>query len=198
MPAPARRRWMTRHAPKPSSNASRPPPAMGIMGSSINSEKKLGSSTGAGGGKATRGLAGAEAGSDAGAALGSEAAATGAGAASLAGAAGTSADAGASAWGTAGADGSGVAAGVGGGTGTVTPGALAAAAGAAPTEADAVPSLFSSLMFLDNSSTRAAACCDCLRLASSSSVAFWPLTAPLERVSLSGAALAGRWSCTCA
>jgi hypothetical protein len=145
---------------------------MGIMGSSINSEKKLGSSTGAGVARPhavwqeqrrvrRRSRAG------------SEAAATGAGAASLA--KGDQEDAGASArdcrsrW-------LGVAA-VGGGTGTVTL-APAAAGGAHRSRCGAelvqLADVFGQFFHARSSLLRLAA------LASSSSVAFGPLTAPLR------------------
>src|SRR3990167_1891152 len=80
----------------------------------------------------------------------------------------------------------------GGGVGRGGP----AGAGDVPAAADAALSLFSSLMFLESSSTRADASLACLRWASCSSVDFWPWMAPLDRVSLSGAVLAARWSST--
>ena len=55
-------------------------------------------------------------------------------------------------------------------------------------------------MFLDSSAIRALASLACLSFASWSSAAFWPLREPFERVSLSGAAVAGlrssTWACT--
>ena len=51
-------------------------------------------------------------------------------------------------------------------------------------------------MFLDNSAIRVAASLACLSLATCSSAAFWPLTEPLDSVSLSGAAVAGFLSST--
>ena len=55
-------------------------------------------------------------------------------------------------------------------------------------------------MFLDSSAIRALASLACLSFANWSSAAFWPLSEPFERVSLSGAAVAGlrssTWACT--
>ena len=100
----------------------------------------------------------------------------------------------------------GVAAGTAGGTAAVlvtagpAPVAVdaAGALGTAPAaEPEALASLLRSLMFLDSSSTRADVSLACLRVASASGVALVPLTAPLERVSLSGEVLVVFCSCTC-
>ena len=164
------------------------------MGSSISPSRKLGSSMGGGGGATTLG-AGA-AGADASAA-GADAVVSGADAASsgvLAASAGTSGV-------EAGACGAVGVAGTPGTSALIAAGVLAAGAvaGAAPA-AEAAPTLFRSLMFLDSSAMRALASLACLSLASWSSAAFWPLREPFERVSLSGAAVAGlrssTWACT--
>ena len=168
---------------------------MGSSGSSMRVDKKPGSSAGAGAGLGVGAGLGAGAGADA-----SAAGADAAGSAATAVSAGVLAAASGAEAGAAGAAG---VVGVAGTAGvcTATPaGALAApaAAGAAllPAAADAALSLFRSVMFLDNSAIRVAASLACLSLATCSSAAFWPLTEPLDRVSLSGAAVAGFLSST--
>ena len=89
----------------------------------------------------------------------------------------------------------------GAGNGMATPaGADAGARGALEAAADAVPSLFRSLIFLDNSAARTAESLACLVLAIFSSVeaAGLPPTAPLDKVSLSGTVLVGARSSTLA
>ena len=172
---------------------------MGSSGSSMRVDRKPGSSTGAGAGLGVGAGLGAGAGADA-----SAAGADAAGSAATAVSAGVlAATSGAEAGAEAGAAGAAGAVGVAGTAGvcTATPaGALAApaAAGAAllPAAADAALSLFRSVMFLDNSAIRVAASLACLSLATCSSAAFWPLTEPLDSVSLSGAAVAGFLSST--
>ncbi len=131
-------------------------------------------------------MTGAEAGAAASAGTtGSEAAASGTAGALAVGDAATATGSEAAGW-----------AGIPAGVATATaPGAEAGAAGA-PTGADAALILFSSSMFLDSSAMRADASLACLSLASWSSAAFWPVMAPLDRVSLSGAAVAGFLSST--
>ena len=76
----------------------------------------------------------------------------------------------------------------------------AGAAADAPVAADAALILFSSEILRDSSAMRAAFSLDCLSCASFSSAPLGLLMAPLDRVSLSGAACAGRlsstWVCT--
>ena len=165
---------------------------MGSNGSSVRPARKPGSSTGAG--------AGAGAGLGAGATTGAGASVAGAEAAS-AGMATSEGVLAAAAAPDAAASGAAGAVGVAGMAGvcTVTPaaGALAEPAGAAlPVAAEAAPSLFRSLMFLESSAIRLAASSACLSLATCSSAAFCPFMEPLDSVSLSGAAVAGFLSST--
>ncbi len=149
-----------------------------------------------GGGGGTTTLGAGAAGADASAA-GADAVVSGADAASagvLAASAGTSGV-------EAGACGAVGVAGTPGTSALIAAGVLAAGAvaGAAPA-AEAAPTLFRSLMFLDSSAMRALASLACLSFANWSSAAFWPLREPFERVSLSGAVVAGlrssTWACT--
>ncbi len=159
----------------------------------LGSAARGGTATGGGGGAAG---AGGGAGTSAGVDAGADAASAAGGAS--AGALATGAGAGAAGAATAGVSG---ATGVAGTTGlfTATPAAaLAEGAGVvpAPAAADAAPSLFRSVMFLDNSAIRVAASPACLSLATFSSAAFCPCSDPFESVSLSGAAVAAFRSST--
>ena len=169
---------------------------MGKMGSSMRSDRKPGSAAGAGAGT------GVVAGFCTGAAAcvdgvaGAEASAAGA----LAVAVGADAGAGADTSGAVGAAGITGAMATAGTSMAALGGLLAVLAGTGatpPAGLAAVPSLFKSVMFFDSSAMRVAASLVCLSLTTSSSAVFWPFTEPLDRVSLSGAAVAGFFSSTC-